>query len=281
VTDLLKNLLYNYGLLQVSITTLEEARSRWSTRLGPLLTDEELAALPIEKDEPVIVVRVSKNNEVNFLNSGEHEIEFTDRETNGSVGNVSVWELPEDEFYFFRAFRAAYAGFATELPSFLFGMCLVHTHALFEHYLRELMTSILLARPEMLGTSKTVKYSDVLESYPSMSALLKRMIDTELIDLFYKSVRDLLKLLRERYGFKGLSNDRDDELIAFSLIRNCIVHNHGFTDARLEEHSKGLYRRGTPLTIDLPMVFAAIKCHRKVASDLDSIAEQEHLTNRH
>lgn len=280
MTELLKRLLHDYGLLYISIVTMEKARKQWSNTLGPIMSDEELAELPIEKDEPVVVVRKGKGEEPDFLGPGEHGIQFTDKETKEPVGHVSVLELPEDEFYFFGAFRGGLVGLASELPDFFFGMCLVHAHGLFEHHVRELLKSIFLSRPEMLGTSKTVKYGDVLESYPSMAALLEGMVENELRELFYKSWRDLLEVLREKYGFKQLPTTLDERTIEFSLIRNCFVHNHGIADARIEKHSKGTYKCGTSISIDGETVLAAIKLFRTVATVIDSIAETQHFKDQ-
>jgi hypothetical protein len=277
MTDFLKRLLHDYGLLHISIVTMEQARKRWSSALGPIKTDGELAEVPLAKDEPVIVVRISKTNEVEFLSPGEHEIEFIDRETEESAGQVSVWELPEDEFYFFRAFRTGLVGLASELPTFYLGMCLVHAHGLFEHYLNELLKAIFLSRPEMLGTAKMVRYADVLESYPSMPALLALMADNELRELFYKSWRDILQSLREKYGFKQLATTSDDEIIKFSLIRNCLVHNHGVADVRLEKQSKAAYKYGDPISIDMETVWTGIQRYRSCAVEIDSIAQRQHF----
>lgn len=280
MTDFLKRLLHDYGLLHISLVTMEEARKRWASALGPIMTDDELAKSPVAKDEPVIVVRISKTNEVEFLDPGEHEVELIDPETQEPAGQVTVWEVPEDEFYFFRAIRTGLAGLAGELPTFYLGMCLVHAHGLFEHYLYELLKAVFLSRPEMLGTSKMVRYADVLESYPSMPALLALMADNELRDLFYKSWRDILQSLREKYGFKPLTTTSDDEIIKFSLIRNCLVHNHGITDARLEEQSKSAYKYGDPISIDMESVRAGIQRYRKCAVEIDSIAQTLHLLKR-
>lgn len=277
MTEFLKSLLHDYGLLHISIVTMDEAREKWSNTLGPVMSDEELSELPIAKDEPVIVVKVSKGQEPDFLKPGEHAIQLTNKETGEPAGDVSVLELPEDEFYFFRAFRGGRARLATELPDFFFGMCLVHAHGLFEHYLTELLKSVFLSRPKMLGKSKALNYGDVLESYPSMNALLEKMAEKELRELFYKSWRDLLEVLRGKLGFKELPTTWDKETIEFSLIRNCLVHNRGIADVRIEAESKGKYKCDTSITIDSEMVFATINTFRKLAAEIDKIAEFQHF----
>jgi hypothetical protein len=51
MTELLKRLLHDYGLLYVSISTLDTARTKWPDALGPLMSDEDLSKVPIAKDE--------------------------------------------------------------------------------------------------------------------------------------------------------------------------------------------------------------------------------------
>jgi hypothetical protein len=277
MTELLKKLLHDYGLLYVSISAMDTARMKWSDALGPVMGDEELSELPIAKDEPVLVVRIADGQEPTFLKPEEHGMQLIDKDTGEPVGDLNVLELAEDEFYFFKAFRGGIASLANELPDFFYGMCLVHAHGLFEHYLSHLLKSIFIARPEMLGKSKNVSYGDVLESYPSMDVLLEKMIEKELRELFYKSWQDLLNALREKYGFKHLSGTRDEKTIELSLIRNCLVHNRGIADTRLEEESKGAYKGGIQIPVDMNVVGAAINNFRKLAAEIDIMAESQHF----
>jgi hypothetical protein len=280
MTELLKKLLHDYGLLSVSISAMDAARMKWSDALGRVMSDEELSELPIAKDEPVLMVRIAKGEEPSFLKPEEHGIQLTNKDTGEPVGDLTVLELAEDEFYFFKAFRGGIASLTNELPDFFYGMCLVHAHVLLEHYLSQLLKSVFLSRPEMLGKSKNLSYGDVLESYPSMDALLDKMAEKELRELFYKSWRDLLETLREKYGFKHLPNTRDEKTIELSLIRNCLVHNRGIVDLKLEEASKGTYKYGTQIQADMDIVHAAINNFSKLAAEIDNIAESQHLKKK-
>jgi hypothetical protein len=277
MTEFLKTLLHNYGLLYVSISTIDTARTKWSNALGPVMSDEELSKSPIAKDEPVIIVRVSKGEEPEFLSQEEHGIQLSDKDTGEPVGDLTVGELPEDEFYFFKAFRTGIAALTNELPEFFYGMCLVHAHALFENYLSQLLQSIFLLRPEMLGKTRQVSYETILESYPSMSLLLEKLVERELRELFYKSWRELLDALREKYGFKDLSDNRDEKTIELSLIRNCLLHNRGMADPKLEEESNGTYQCGTGIPVDMNLVLTAMTTFRKLAVEIDKIAERRHF----
>jgi hypothetical protein len=71
---------------------------------------------PITEGEPVVVVRVSKTGETDWLSPGAHDVVL--RGSGGEpVRDVSVIEMPEAEFYFFRAFREGIFDFQRELYS--------------------------------------------------------------------------------------------------------------------------------------------------------------------
>jgi hypothetical protein len=263
MTELLKQLLHEFGLLYVTMGTLEEARKSWSESVGPIMSDEQLLETPVADDEPVVVFKVGSHQDI-------------DKHTGTPGKGLKVFVLPEDEFYFFTAFRDGMQDLSTELPGFLFGMCLAHAYGLFEHYLTNLLKSIFLARPEMLGKSKTLNYGEILDS-SSMTSLLDRMTEKELLELFHKSLRDVLKALREKYGFKHLESDLDDKAVEFSLIRNCLAHHHGIVDLRLEAETRGSYKRDSQIVIDRELVVNAITTFRKLALAVDKVAEDAHF----
>jgi len=54
-------------------------------------------------DEPCLVVRISKDGDTHFLKEHGHDVKSHD-ERGEKVGEVTVSELPEDQFWFFRVF---------------------------------------------------------------------------------------------------------------------------------------------------------------------------------
>jgi hypothetical protein len=137
MTEELKELLQQYGVLAVSLSQLSSERpgSQYES------LDEYYKSLggPLP-DEPTLVVRISKDREIRFLKEGEHDVAFEDEEGN-KPGIVTVWELPEDEFWFFRAFRPALFGLEKTLPGFVFEMGVTHAYAMFEGYLSDILRS--------------------------------------------------------------------------------------------------------------------------------------------
>ena len=76
-------------------------------------------------DEPVLVVRISKDGETRFLEKEEHDVQFND-DSGQKAGVVTVCELPEDEFWFFQAFRPGLFDLESDLPQFMYDICIVN-----------------------------------------------------------------------------------------------------------------------------------------------------------
>ena len=123
MTYLLKTLLHEYGMLSVSLSKLEGERpgnphellnayyeSMGTPYEGPAeLMREKIAAL--DPDEPKLVVGISPDGSTKIRSFDESNPE----------GNLAVWELPEDEFYFFKAFRHGLFEWEKQVPSSLGG----------------------------------------------------------------------------------------------------------------------------------------------------------------
>src|SRR5262249_27813110 len=151
--------------------------------------------------------------------ASEDDLRLLAKDPRGVPRPTQVWELPPDEFFYFKAFRTGIADLTKDLPQFFYGMTLVHAWGLFEHYLGSLLQRILTADPDMLAGEKQLALGDVLD-HPTKEALLASVAEKEIRTLFYKPVRDWLKVLRGRYKLKGLTREDDDELIESALIRN-------------------------------------------------------------
>ena len=87
-------------------------------------------------------------------------------------------------------------------------------------------------------------------------------------------------MLREKYGFKKLPTTWDESTIEFSLIRNCLVHNHGIADAKVEKHSKGTYQFGKPISINSETALSAMNVFRNLATVIDSMAATQHFKDK-
>lgn len=103
-----------------------------------------------------------------------------------------------------------------------------------ENFLVGLLAQILRHRPAMLPRGRKVDYAEILDS-PDKSTLIDKLIERELHELFYRSMEEIIKELRERYNFT-ITEEKERRLIEASLIRNCIMHNSSRADSRLSRH---------------------------------------------
>ena len=122
MTDLLKRLLRAYGLLYITIAELEKSRPGTSHES---LKDYYNSLGPIEPGEPTLMVKISKGGETRILRN------FADPAIPEELqaADVTLMELPEDEFYFFEAFRPGLFDLQRAVPPFILEMSLTHAYA--------------------------------------------------------------------------------------------------------------------------------------------------------
>ena len=220
MTDDCRSLLQQYGILTVSLSQL--ARERPGSQYESLedyykslgASYASLYETRLLPDEHALVVRISKDGEMRFLDEGQHDVIFADEQGKKS-GIITVWELPEDEFWFFRAFRPALFGLEKALPGFLFEMGITAAYAMFEGYLSAIIRARLRQHPRLMSGQRELKYEQVFLA-ESKETLIESMIEREMRELMYLSLPDLLRKLRDQMGFKSLA-DEHDENSAYAL----------------------------------------------------------------
>lgn len=231
MTPLLKQLSSNFGRLFTTVSQLEKERPGSS---HASLADYYKSLGPAEPGEPVLTVRISKDGETRFVH-GAGATAMTPAEHR--QGATTVLELPEDEFYFFQAFRESAFDLESTLPPFLFNMAYVYAYTLFESYLAD------IAR--------------------------LRVSEREANRLMRGSIGSILQKLRLRYGFGNLTTRFDGEIVQLSLTRNCLVHNGNRVDAKLATAQPAL-SVGQPISVTLNTLMAGIHVYRSLALELDA-----------
>jgi hypothetical protein len=192
MTNLLKELLHTYGLLYITVVQLEQQRP--GTKHESL--KEYYDSLGVaEPGEPVAVVRISKDGDHHIL----YDVDATSMPIDERYrkAGLTVLEMPEDEYYFFEAFRPGMFDLEKELPSFIFGMAVVYACALFESYVAELIRLRLKAHPAQIGTDKTTSMAEILKS-DSKDDLIEMIIDRELNRIMHEPIAAILDKLRTR-----------------------------------------------------------------------------------
>jgi hypothetical protein len=269
MTYLLKTLLHEYGVLSVSLSKLEGERpgnpheslnayyeSMGTPYEGPAeLMREKIAAL--DPDEPKLVVAISPDGSTKIRSFDESNPE----------GNLAVWELPEDEFYFFKAFRHGLFEWEKQVPTFLLQMAFVHAYTLFENYLRGILSLRLQAHPQQIGLKKQITYAEIFAS-ASKEDIMDRIIDRELSQLMYEPIESLLAKMRETFGFRNLSDTHDDAIRCLALTRNCLMHNAGKVSDKLAK-TDGALTEGQQIAIQSKAISEAIHTYRRFCSEVD------------
>jgi hypothetical protein len=257
MTNLLKALLHDYGVLEVSLSKLEAERpgnphaslntyceSMGTPYEGPAgVMLEKLAALG--SNEHAIVMRISPDGSTNVRGFDRNDnAPATPEERSGP--RIAVWELPEDEFYYFKAFREGLFDLEKSTPPLAPDGIRARVHT---------VRGLPQERPGTLtpGTppANWQQQTDGLWSHLRQCLkrkIMARIIDRELSQLMYESIEALLDKMRNNYGFRDLAPTHDREIRRLSLIRNCLMHNAGKVNDKLADVETTMIE-GQPVTI--------------------------------
>lgn len=274
MTNNLKKLLHDFGLLYVTINELEQKHKK-EEKIS--LKDYDKSLGKLLHGEPAIVVKIS--------DSGKPEIydysKVTDVKLKKVIDNklktdkkdkVSVLELSEDEFYFFEAFRLGIHNLNQELPEFIYNMWIIHSYSLFENYINEILKKRFIIHPQLLSVNKTLTIQELLGS-KSKKDLIEKYINLEIRDLMYLPILGILDKMRNKYGFKKLNTNYDSSINEISLIRNCLIHNGAIVDNKLADAFPKQYINKTKIIIDINYVNQTTYLTRKLAYEIDKIFE--------
>jgi len=267
MTEELKALLEYFGGLSV---TLEGLLSERPGAAHSSLEEYYKALGAPLPDEPVLVVRIGKDEQIRFLKEGQHDVEFRD-DGGKKTGSVTVWELPEDEFWYLRAFRPALFNLSIDLPSFIYEMWIVNAYARFEVYLSDLIRARLWKHPRLLGSKREVSYDQIFAA-ASKDELVETMIEREIRDIMYLPFLGVMAKMREQLGFRCLTDEYHDRANHVSLLRNCFMHNRGNVDVKLARAKQGL-RETEKLSMTIHDVEQSVYVLRKLAYETDKIFE--------
>ena len=267
MTPILKELLRSYGLLYVTVLTLQSERPGTS---HASLRDYYDSLGKAEPGEPILAVRISSDGETRFLHEAADHLP-TSLHNQYSDGDVTIMELPEDEFYFFQAFRPGMFDLEKQLPPFILQMALVHAYTLFENYLADVVRLRLQAHPAQVGLKKQITVADLL-SCESRENLIASVIDNEVNQVMHMPIAAILDSLRSRFGLRDLSLEHDRELELLSLMRNCFVHNAGQVDLKLAAADSSLVF-GQSIEVGTEALRNSINACRKFCASVDLALE--------
>lgn len=266
MTEHFKNLLHDFGLLYVTLHRLEEKHSK-EKKIS--LQDHDSSLGELLPGEPALIVKISKDGKSEFIDYVEKEDHTNEK---SGYENVKILELPEDEYYFFEAFRSGIFNLEQEIPNFMYNMWITHTFGLFENYLVMILKSRFFVHPKLLSTNKTLTLNDLLVS-ESKDALLERFIDLEVRELLYLPINGILGKMRDKFGFKKLIMDYDLPIRRISLIRNCLVHNGSLVSDKLANEFPSEFILNDKIPISIKIADEVITNLRKLAFEIDKTFE--------
>jgi hypothetical protein len=266
MTEQLKKLLHDYGLLHVTIHSLEEKHTK-KKKISIKDYDESLGELL--PGEPAIIVKISREEKSEFVEYDGTEMGINE---DYDTKKISVLKLPEDEFYFFEAFRLGIFNLEQEIPDFIHGMWVIYSYGLFEFYLMKILKERFQIHPKLLSGNKTLTSNDLIEAI-SREELLDKFIDLEVRDLLYLPINGSLTRMRHKLGFKKLNSDSDSQIRKISLIRNCLAHNGGYVNEKLANEYPTEFKLNDRLTLSIKIVDEVIHSLRKFAYEIDKIFE--------
>jgi hypothetical protein len=217
-----KLLLKRFGELTATTHFYAEARAPGPVdRPGENYTLADLADR--EPAEPALIVKVSAD--------GGSRIDRVVAADGGVDDALRVMELPEDEFWFFEAFRPAFSRLAIGAPGFLFEMAVINLYAVFEAYLADMLRSRLRRLPQLV--SAKARRSSIGNDIDPTARLVDRAVEHDIRKITYGSITSLLEQLRTDLHMNGLTTDFDIATQRIALIRNCLLHNGGMADQKL------------------------------------------------
>lgn len=107
----------------------------------------------------------------------------------------------------------------------LSSMIYVNTVDSFITYFKDILSEVVLAKPQVLKSQDSEKLDFILE-HESMDDLINAIANKKIEELFYKGIEDIEKFFKSRLGIDIFKTDKEREVInLFIKQRNLTVHN--------------------------------------------------------
>lgn len=157
----------------------------------------------------------------------------------------------------------------------MFAQSLIVTVALTEDCIQSVLREIPLRNPQKLAINsagkpfeRTVSMEDVLEA-SSKREILSRIVDRQIIGLFYKSPADQF-LYMEKVLSVRVDGETKDHYAEIKATRDIIVHNTGIVNALYLEKAGGKARAKSGVLVPLDEMYfsRAIQCIKKLIEGL-------------
>lgn len=151
---------------------------------------------------------------------------------------------------------------------------LVLGYSYFEAFLADLVREIYSCRPAILPSKKQLQYAEILAA-EGREAILQLMVDKEVVELFYKSMEDIVQHFEQKLGISW-PDEHKAPAVEASYLRNCIIHNLGRADHRLAGVSNR-YEVGDRIELEAADVHEYGLIARDLARRLFGQANEKHI----
>jgi hypothetical protein len=252
-----KFLLHRFG--EVAATTSFYASTRAP---GPVeRPGENLPLTELEQGEPALIVKISADGGWRIDKACDVDGVIND--------HVQVMELPEDEFWFFEAFRPAVSRLSIGAPGFVYEMAIISLYAVFDAYLADVLRARLRRWPRLIS-ARARRSAEI----PSTAESLDQAIDLDVRRLTYGSISALLARLRGDLEMTTLTAEYDQAAQTLAFVRNCLMHAGGVVDRRLAD-ADAAYVIGERLQVTDADLSASMKTLRDLTLAIDRADQLE------
>lgn len=261
---------FEFGLLYSAISGLASRKPESPERTFP----EYLASLgPLQPGEPAVIVRISPDGTHHFKNEGSHDLGATTAEELRAK-EISTLEISEDYFYYMKGLHQGSFEIGQTLPSYFYGLGIMHAHMLFEVYLSDVLTDVYQVRAELMPTKLYASYAQATLNGHSTIEIIEQAVR----QATFLPLVEVVRALTEKFGFAPLPGDIDEPLRRSSLIRNCIAHG-SVVRAPLANAYPEEYGLGETLTPDASLFQRCVETYRNCAVAIDA-AQSASLRSR-
>jgi hypothetical protein len=117
-------------------------------------------------------------------------------------------------------------------PELLLEMAFIYRVALFDALVPDVLTAVLVSRPDMLKSDKKLSHQQILDC-PDMPSVIALMAQKELLSVSYQSIVDQQTWVRRHLRIELFDTQGQcDQMIELTARRNLFVHANGLVNER-------------------------------------------------
>jgi len=155
-----------------------------------------------------------------------------------------------------------------KIPSLSREQAIISFMLIFEGYINDLLGYIFGINTDILKSNKTTLNDEKLIDSLKKGNTLEKLKEVKIKELMFTSVDNWLKYFNKNIGFNiEIPND----IIEMSLVRNCLIHNNGLVDDKLEKRiNKRRYNYEKKINVTENDYSRYKNCVENLAKNLDS-----------